>query len=231
MNAHKDLFGKILYNSLLMAVISGLLFACEQKQGEPVNLRTEKGQKETFSKSGLNQQEVPQELLTLAADTSTEEKQSTRTTIPKENLYGKFFDERAEFYIIKEPQNTIYQTKVKKLTLYYLDGELSQTRYILEDDIIHHLIKQHGTFGISGHDLKNQELIRSKQILINTPEGQVFNKALDNYQITWQIDQKLIRYRVNKNEPENQYNYLERIKDYKKTFSEIERGGAPYVKL
>ena len=228
MRLNKNLPGKNVKNSLIMALAFCFLLACGQRKGEDANAIQQK-KKET--KASLNKQEVPQELLTLAADTQVQQRQAGKESILKENLYGKFFDERAEFYIIKEPQNSLYQTKVKKLTLYYLDGELSQTRYILEADIIDQLIKQYGAFGITGHDAKNQELIRARQILIYTPQGQVFNKDLDNYQISWRVDEKLIRYRVNKYEPENRFNYLERLKDYKRAFSEIERGGAPYLKL
>ena len=51
------------------------------------------------------------------------------------DLFGKFFQERAEFYIIEDPNKTIYNHPVKSITLYFLDGKLSKTKYELDADI------------------------------------------------------------------------------------------------
>ncbi|QHT68125.1 hypothetical protein GXP67_16500 [Rhodocytophaga rosea] len=226
MSAIKSLLVRMLNNSLITILAISLLVACGQNGSEESITLIEENQQKSQSKASLDQKKVPQELLTLAGGHINQEMPAEKDSIPEENLYGKFFDERAEFYIIQEPKNSLYRSKVKKLTLYYLDGQLSQTRYILEEDIINDLLQLYGSFGIVGHDAKNQALIQSKQVIVNTSQGRVLNKALDNYQITWQLEQQLIRYRVNKNEPKNRFNYLERIKTYKKTFSEIEQAGA-----
>jgi hypothetical protein len=230
MQTDKILFRRKLKSSLIAALAVSFLVACGQNgNGDSTK---EGKRKESQSRSSLDQQKVPQELLTLARHSQEQEMVAEgegsllQDGLPKENLYGKFFNERAEFYIIEKPQNSLYRSKVNKLTLYYLDGQLSQTRYILAEDIVDDLLQIYGSFSITGHDAKNQALIRSRQIFTDTPNGRVLNKALDNYQISWQLEQQQIRYRVNKHERASRFNYLERVKAYKKTFSEIERAGA-----
>jgi hypothetical protein len=62
--------------------------------------------------------------------------------------------------------------------------------------------------------------------MVHTADGVVFNKELDNYGLSWQLEDKQIRYRVNKGDPKSRFNYVERIKTYKKEFSKIERAGS-----
>jgi hypothetical protein len=207
---------------LLLMIL--FLTCCGQNQKEDTIASTKKGSAASRPAAGFNHQRVPQKLLTLAAE--EQELSSNKQSLPAENLYGKFFDDRAEFYIIKEPQNKVYHSKVNSLTFYYLDGQLSQTRYMLEQDIVEELLKRYGSFRISGHDAKNQALISTKQIMVHTADGVVFNKELDNYGLSWQLEEKQIRYRVNKADPISPFNYVERIKTYKKQFSKIERAGS-----
>ena len=212
---------KILQKSFLLPILVIFLIGCQPRGQEEAVTTLNKGKGGGRSVKSFDRQEVPQGLLTLSAQAQKGE--AHKTQVPKENLYGKFFDERAAFYIIEEPQNKLFQAKVKSLTLYYLDGQLSQTRYIVEQDIVDSLLKMYGSFGIIGHDPKNQELIRSRQIMLSTADGLVFNKALDNYQLVWQVEDQQIRYRVNIHTLNEQFKYVERTKAYKQTLNEIER--------
>jgi len=80
----------------------------------------------------FDNKEVPEKLLTLnTPPTAT----STQEDI-EENLFGKFFCDRAEFYVIKNPQNEVYATRPESITLFYLDGELRQTKYIRSEQCL-----------------------------------------------------------------------------------------------
>jgi len=55
---------------------------------------------------------VPKQLLAL----NTKLISSSNEGDIKENLYGKFFYDRAEFYIIKNPKNKIHSSSIKSIT-------------------------------------------------------------------------------------------------------------------
>jgi hypothetical protein len=213
-----------LKNSLMLLSMLVFLTCCGQSRKEDAPDAKIKGSIVSKPAAGFNHQRVPQKLLTLAAE--EQEVSSSKESLPAENLYGKFFNDRAEFYIVKEPQNKVYHSKVASLTFYYLDGQLSQTRYILEQDIVEELLRRYGSFRITGYDPKNQALISAKQVMVHTADGVLFNKELDNYGLSWQLDEKQIRYRVNKGDPKAGFHYVERMNTYKKEFSKIERAGS-----
>src|SRR5688572_1855006 len=94
------------------------------------------------------------------------------------NLYGRFFRERAEFYIIENPNKTIYNRPVKSITLYFLDGTLAKTKYELEDDISDDLIHSYGNFTIQGYDTLTRRLVKSKRIIHVINDKKILNKSL-----------------------------------------------------
>lgn len=168
--------------------------------------------------TNFNNGQVPATLLLLA------HKQPVQITDARMegNLYGKFFGDKAEFYIIENPTNKIHNSRVKTITMSYLEGQLSQTKYVLTDDIVETLIRLYGSFRITGHDLKNQHIIKSKQVVLHTKKGLEVNKQLDNYELRWTLGETYIRYRVNLHEEKEKFKYVERVKNYKKAFTEIE---------
>jgi hypothetical protein len=166
----------------------------------------------------LDDKEVPENRLTL---NTTPESISDQDHI-EENLYGKFHCDRAQFYIINNPQNDIYNAKVNSITLYYLDSSLCKTKYILKTDIGPNLIMELGSFRIIGFDFKNREVITTGPIISETPGGNVLNPALDNYELRWTFGNKEIRYRVNP-ESTDQYIYLEKEKNYEAKYKNVER--------
>lgn len=200
-----------------IALSFGILFllSCQEthkRSSTPIEIQRVESQSKR-----LNNQQIPETLLTLNGDSKADE------TSIKENLFGKFFCDRAEFYIIENPQNEIYSTKMESITLYYLDGELKKTRYLLESDIATSLLKDFGKFKISGFDPKNIEIIKSKNIIINTEKGVALNDSLTNYELKWILGEKEIKYRVNTNSKYNKFTYLEEVKDYKKELKAIEK--------
>jgi len=161
--------------------------------------------------------EVPEEILTLRSENSNETKNDTLS----DNLFGRFFCDRAEFYIIDNPQNEIYFQKPTSIILYYLDGELCQAKYELKENIADRLFKELGRCRIVGIDLKNRGIIESNGIRIKSETGTVFNPELDNYELKWTIGDKEIKYRVEGKK--NKFIYTEKLKSYERQYKGIEK--------
>ena len=167
----------------------------------------------------LDREIIPEELLTL----NTNPKSNVKEGDIRGNLFGKFFYDRAEFYVIENPQNKIYTSATESITLFYLDGELCQTKYELESNISSYLIKDLGNFSIKGLNLKNRKIIEDGQTIFKEGKGIVLNKEFDNYQLKWTFGDKEIIYRVNSGDDYTKFEYLEKKKNYEEAFNAIER--------
>ena len=137
------------------------------------------------------------------------------------DLFGKFFQERAEFYIIENPNKTIYNHPVKSITLYFLDGTLSKTKYELDADISDDLIHSYGAFTIKGYDSITRNLFKKEKIIENVNDKKVLNKNLINYELKWELSSKFIYTRVDKSG--QRYEYIETVKNYDSKFRGVER--------
>lgn len=144
------------------------------------------------------------------------------------NLFGKFFQQRAEFYIIENPNKTIYNHPVKSITLYFLDGTLSKTKYELEADISDDLIQSYGAFTIKGYDSITRMLFRQEKVIANVNNKKVLNKNLINYELKWEMTSKFIYTRVDRSKPKARYEYIESLKNYDAKFRGIEGRIADY---
>jgi predicted ATPase len=139
------------------------------------------------------------------------------------DLFGKFFSERAEFYIIENPNKTIYNHPVKSITLYFLDGKLSKTKYELDADISDDLIHSYGTFTIKGYDSITRRLFKTEKIVDRVNDKKILNKNLVNYELKWEMSSKFIYTRVDKSGPKARYEYIESLKNYDAKFKGVER--------
>lgn len=166
----------------------------------------------------LDGQKVPDRLLTLNTESNHEVLQGA----VKGNLFGKFFCDRAEFYIIKNPQNNVFSAKANSIVLYYLDQQLRQTKYILSNDIVAQLVNSLGNFSITGLDKRNSKIIMARRVVTKKGQRWEFNEELDNYELEWTYGDKQIKYRVSPHNFEGPYVYLEKVKDYEKEFKALE---------
>jgi len=139
------------------------------------------------------------------------------------DLFGKFFQERAEFYIIENPNKTIYNHPVKSITLYFLDGKLSKTKYELEADISDDLIHSYGNFTIKGYDSITRRVFKTEKIVERVNNKKILNKNLVNYELKWEMSSKFIYTRVDKSGPKVRYEYVESLKNYDEKFKGVER--------
>jgi hypothetical protein len=137
--------------------------------------------------------------------------------------FGDFFCDRASFYVIEEPANTFYSKEAASITLFYIDGALRQTKYLLKDDISADLVRSYGTFKIAGFDDKNRQLIKTRSILKDSAQGMIVNPILDNYELRWVFNDREIKYRVKRVGEEVEFKFVERVKNFEKEFSSIEK--------
>lgn len=138
------------------------------------------------------------------------------------NLFGKFFRQRAEFYVIENPNKTLYSRPVKSITLYFLDGMLAKTKFELDDDISNDLIQSYGDFTIKGYDTLTRKMLQTEKVVQAMNEKKVLNKNLKNYQLKWDRQTKFIYARVDKSQPKKRFEYIESIKDYEERYKEVE---------
>jgi hypothetical protein len=213
LNQNSGLYKVFLYTILLSIIQT--FSACETSHDSSTQ---EKGPVLTEEAGKMNNKKISQEILTLNTQPATK----SSLTSMDENLFGRFFCDRAEFYVIKNPQNNLYSSKTESITLFYLDDQLRQTKYILTNDITTFLINDLGSFKIQAFDVKNKEIVKKEKVIIQTKDGVALNNKLDNYELRWVFSDKEIKYRVNVNAT-IQFLYTEKTKGFEKEFNQIEK--------
>lgn len=195
----------------LIAIASVLCLSC----GKEAVKREELASKdEPFPKSEKN---ISERFLRIDGRTDTLRKYELG-----KNLYGKFFKQRAEFYVIENPNKTIYNKPVKSITLYFLDGALAKTKYELDDDISDNLIQSYGTFTIKGYDTLTRGLFKRERIISVKDQKKMLNKNLVNYELKWDLESKFVYTRVDKSAPKKRFEYIEALKHYSDKFRQLE---------
>ena len=138
------------------------------------------------------------------------------------NSKGKFFNEKAEFFIIENPKNKLYGSKINSIRLYYLEKQLSQTKYFLHSNITNKLINMYGDFTITGFDFDNRDEIENGNIILQKRGSWQLREEFDNYRLAWTLGDKEILIRVNMRDTVNTYIYTERSAIYKDMFRSLE---------
>lgn len=140
----------------------------------------------------------------------------------EEKLFGKFFDERAEFFIIKEPHKTIHNANVKKMTLFYLDGKLAKMKYILDSDISNALLNNYGSCKLKGLDPEDRYLMKNSEVIKKEDNSYTLSDKLNNFQIQWDLDDRTLVLRVQTKEDEKIFEFEEKILNYERYFKTME---------
>lgn len=143
--------------------------------------------------------------------------------LSEDHLFGKFFNDRAEYFVIESPSNTIFQTNVHSIVLFHLDGKLGQTKYVLEKNIASNLLQHFGACKIVGLDSLSKILVENESIVKRIEGKLLVNPKLTAYEFRWVLDDKEIRYRVKENEVKDNFVFIERLKSYQAEVAEIER--------
>ena len=196
----------------VIALCTAMCISCERKVSGKEELIEEK--EKPIQKSEKN---ISERFLRIDGRTDT-----LRNYELGKNLFGKFFKQRAEFYIIENPNKTLYNKPVKAITLYFLDGSLAKTKYELDYDISDDLIQSYGTFTIKGYDTLTRGLFKREKIISVNDKRKVLNKKLTNYELKWELESKFVYARVDKSAKKKRFEYVEALKQYSSKFKQLE---------
>jgi len=136
--------------------------------------------------------------------------------------FGKFFQDRAEFFVIQNSNSTIFNTPVNTVVLYYLDGEHCKTKFIVADDISSQLLDEYGNFKIIPLDDETKEVLSKEDIVVTENEKKVINRALAKYELLWKLNNKVVRFRVDRGNPTEPFVYTEQVPHYDNLYRNLE---------
>ena len=141
----------------------------------------------------------------------------------RDGLFGKFFCDRAEFYVVNDPLSSIYSARIISVTLSYLDGELRKSKYILEKDIAPELIRElGGKFGIVALDETNKKILDTEGALDPSGTDAIINPKLDHFEIRWSFGDKEVRYRVSRRSSVP-FIYTHKVRNFEKELLALEK--------
>ncbi len=148
-----------------------------------------------------------------------------RKFMPQAKLHGKFFDNRIQFHIVKNPSLTLFRTMVSELTFYHIDEELAKKKFMLQGDISSDLMETYGNFKLRPLDSLTKAIAKGEPIISRVGKRRVLNDGLRHYEIRWEKPNKTIRYRVSADTVGRQiYELSEEIPDYSLLFNSVEYG-------
>ncbi|WP_258102011.1 hypothetical protein [Marinoscillum pacificum] len=135
--------------------------------------------------------------------------------VSQQHLYGKFFDDRAEFYIVENPDLYVSEALVNRLTLYFIDGTLCKKKYELDTDISQELMKAYGGFRFKALNDTTYKLSREENIVVKSDTGNFINDSFNRYQMKWEDEGVAIKYLVFKDTTAGQLELVEELISYK----------------
>lgn len=135
--------------------------------------------------------------------------------VSQQHLYGKFFDDRAEFYIVENPDLYVSEALVNRLTLYFIDGTLCKKKYELDSDISQELMKAYGGFRFKALNDTTYKLSREENIVVKSDTGNFINDSFNRYQMKWEDEGVAIKYLVFKDTTAGQLELVEELISYK----------------
>jgi len=139
-------------------------------------------------------------------------------TISDDHLYGKFFGDRAEFYIVENPELFVSSSPVDRLTLYFIDSVLCKKKYELTQDINPELIKSYGGFKFKALNEATKIKSKKEKIVLKSDGGSYINSHLTHYQMRWNESEVALKYIVRTDSSIAQYHLIEELNAYKKLF-------------
>lgn len=144
----------------------------------------------------------------------------------KRNLYGRFFNDRAEYYIIENPSNTLMQSAIKRAILYYFDGKLYRVKYQLSEDKSSQLIRSRPSFSIRGLTERSRDILAAQSpVKRNSVGNYEINPSVDDYELTWRSDDIIVKWRRVKSE--KFYEYSEYSAEYTSKYRELQNDQIP----
>ena len=138
-------------------------------------------------------------------------------------LYGDFFEERASFYIIEQPELFLSDAEVLRLTLYFIDGVLCKKKFVLNKDISTSLIKSYGGFKFLPLNLQSKTVSKKDKIIVKTEAGHHLNEQINKYQLKWDKNDTAIKYRFKSDSLEVRITLEEELSAYRQLLKMAEK--------
>jgi len=130
------------------------------------------------------------------------------------HLHGKFFDDRAEFFVVEQPLLYLGDTKVEELTLYFIDGVLCKKKYELEKDISSDLMKTYGTFKFKALN-DSSKVISKQEGVLAKGKKRTINNNLTYYRMKWPKNSPLLYYEYKRDSAMENRFLIEELASYK----------------
>ena len=140
----------------------------------------------------------------------------------EDQFFGTFYCDRMNFHIVDDPKNKLFGVTVESIILYFIDGKLCKTKYILDTDISDFLLKKYGSFKIVAKDEKNQNILLNQKTVVRNASGISLNDSFDNYKLKWSKEEKEIMYKVSLNS-DKKYEYVEQKSNYNQHFGQVKK--------
>ena len=148
-----------------------------------------------------------------------------RKFMPIAKLHGKFFQDRIEFHRVERPNLTLFKSQVEELTFCHIDEELGKKRFFMRDDISSGLIDTYGSFKLRPLDSLTKVIAKKGPIILKQDGERTLNADLTRYELRWEKEDKIIRYRVSTDTSGTKSFILsEEIPDYSFVFNSVEYG-------
>lgn len=143
--------------------------------------------------------------------------------INEKDLFGHFYNRRAHFYKVKEPNANIFGAIADDLTLYFIDSTLARVKYGLHDNIANRLINALGNFKITPLNDTTYQMIQRDSVVTRRNGWIRLNPALTHYELRWKRQEYSIVLKVQNSHQENgAIEYIEEIDLYKEALKSVE---------
>lgn len=140
-----------------------------------------------------------------------------------DNLFGKFYNDRIEFHIVDHPTIEIFNTPVKRMTLYFIDSVLCKKKYELENDISNELMKNLGSFKFQPMGLESMNAAKKNGVIMYQTKGPILNPHLTKYQMKWLLDDRTVLFRHQEDSLVESNLYEEQLPEYTRLFKAAQR--------
>lgn len=169
-------------------------------------------------------QNIPEPRYILPQDALAFTPKSDTTEQPwlKDHFFGKFFQDRAEFFVIQNSTSEIFGTPVKTIVLYYLDERHCQSKFIVSENIADKLIARYGTFSLTALDDYNRELAENENVLIEENGSKKLNRDFTHVELSWKLSDKIVRFRLNEQHKTEPFVYTEHVPEYQNLYRTVE---------
>lgn len=142
--------------------------------------------------------------------------------LDERTLFGKFYRDRVSFYVVEQPNLTLYGAPVESMTLYLIDSVLCRKKYELTANIAEPLIEQLGKFVFKPLDWNTIESAKVVDVVLRNDDMFQINPIMNRYQLRWETDNKTILFRHEHDSTSERNVYEEQLSEYKRLMRSLD---------